>query len=208
MGSPATSTRVICGSRIPSGRLPRICPIALRTSLTARSVGVPIWNWTKVWLLPSRIELSISSTPFTPRIADSTRCVTCVSISSGAAPGCETETIAAGKSMSGLLFTCIPANVIRPASISPTNSTIGGTGLRMHQDEMLRKFIDCYSTEESAWLSLSRRGCTFWPGLRNGPADRTTRSWPLRPWAIVTPASLTLPIVMPRRSISSLPLMT
>jgi hypothetical protein len=28
-----------------------------------------------------------------------------------------------------------------PASISPTNSTIGPTGLRMHQDEMLRKFM-------------------------------------------------------------------
>ena len=48
IGSPAMSTRVTCGSRMPSGRLPRICAIALRTSLTARSVGVPIWNWTKV----------------------------------------------------------------------------------------------------------------------------------------------------------------
>ena len=116
--------------------------MALRTSLTARSVGVPIWNWTKVWLLPSLTVLSISSTPLTPRIAVSTRCVTCVSISFGAAPGCATETIAAGKSMSGLLFTCIPANATSPASISPTKSTIGATGLRMHHDEMLRKFMN------------------------------------------------------------------
>src|SRR4029079_5543436 len=51
------------------------------------------------------------------------------------------ETIAAGRSMSGALFTCIRANEISPASIRPTNSTIGKTGLRMHQDETLRKFI-------------------------------------------------------------------
>ena len=40
---------------------------------------------------------------------------------------------------------CSPAsalNATRPASIRPTNSTIGGTGLRMHQEEMLRKFMD------------------------------------------------------------------
>ena len=126
---------------MPSGRLLRICEIALRTSLTARSVGVPSWNCTKVVLLPSRTVLLISSTPVMPRIADSTRWVTCVSISFGAAPGCDTETIAAGKSMSGALFTCIRANAMRPASIRPTNSTIGPTGLRMHQDEMLRKFM-------------------------------------------------------------------
>jgi hypothetical protein len=33
------------------------------------------------------------------------------------------------------------ANAISPASINPTNKTIGATGLRMHQDEMLRKFM-------------------------------------------------------------------
>jgi hypothetical protein len=35
----------------------------------------------------------------------------------------------------------MPAKVMSPAIIRPTNSTIGGTGLRMHQDEMLRKFM-------------------------------------------------------------------
>ncbi len=43
--------------------------------------------------------------------------------------------------MSGALFTCIRAKATMPASISPTKSTIGKTGLRMHQDEMLRKFM-------------------------------------------------------------------
>ena len=64
------------------------------------------------------------------------------SISLGAAPGCETLTLTAGKSMSGLLLTCMFMNDTRPASSSPMKSTIGGTGLRMHQDEMLRKFIE------------------------------------------------------------------
>ena len=44
--------------------------MALRTSLTARSVGVPSWNCTKVVLLPSLTVLLISSTPLTPRIAE------------------------------------------------------------------------------------------------------------------------------------------
>ena len=49
--------------------------------------------------------------------------------------------MSAGKSMSGALLTCIRANDTSPASISPTNRTIGATGFLMHQDEMLRKFI-------------------------------------------------------------------
>ena len=89
IGSPAKSTRAICGSRIPSGRSLRIWVTASRRSLTARSVGVPMSNWTKVSLLPSRTELLISSTPLTERAAASTFCVIWFSISVGAAPGCE-----------------------------------------------------------------------------------------------------------------------
>jgi len=73
IGSSSASTRVICGSRIPSGRLLRICATALRTSFTARSVGVPSAKDTKVVLLPSVMLLLISSTPVIPRTADSTR---------------------------------------------------------------------------------------------------------------------------------------
>ena len=43
--------------------------------------------------------------------------------------------------MSGLFVTVIPANAMIPASISPMNKTIGGTGFLMHQDEMLRKLM-------------------------------------------------------------------
>src|SRR6185369_2577745 len=55
--------------------------------------------------------------------------------------------------MSGALFTCMRANAMIPASISPTKSTIGPTGLRMHQDEMLRKFMSSllsFSSQASA----------------------------------------------------------
>src|SRR3954466_4255344 len=43
--------------------------------------------------------------------------------------------------MSGLLFTCICMKATMPASSSPANRTIGVTGFRMHQAEMLRKFM-------------------------------------------------------------------
>ncbi len=50
-------------------------------------------NWTKVWLLPSEAVDWISSTPLIERTAASTFWVIWVSISVGAAPGCEMNTI-------------------------------------------------------------------------------------------------------------------
>jgi hypothetical protein len=123
---------------MPSGRSPRICETALRTSLTARSTGVSSSNWTNVLLLPSRTVDWISSTPLMPRMAASTRCVTCVSSSEGAAPGIEIVTSAAGKLMSGLLFTSIRMKLMMPSKVSATNRTSGITGLRIAQLEILR----------------------------------------------------------------------
>ena len=116
--------------------------MALRTSLTARSVGVPIWNWTKVVAVAfadGAVDL-VDAVDSADRRFDPLRDLGFHLV--GAAPGWVTLTEAAGKSMSGLLFTCMPAKAMRPASISPTNSTIGGTGLRMHQEEILRKFMN------------------------------------------------------------------
>ena len=83
----------------------------------------------------------ISSTPLIPRIADldPLRDLRLELVRRGA--GLRHVTTAAGKSMSGALLTCIREKETSPASISPTNSTIGATGLRMHQDEMFRKFM-------------------------------------------------------------------
>src|SRR3546814_8567583 len=67
--------------------------------------------------------------------------LTCVSSSVGAAPGCTTTTCTAGNSTSGLSFTSIRLKLTRPASSSRMNRTIGGTELRMHQAEMLRKLM-------------------------------------------------------------------
>ena len=115
--------------------------MASRTSLTARSVGVPIANWTNVLELPSRIVELISSIPLTPRTAASTFCVTCVSISLGAAPGCEMLISAAGKSISGLSLMLIREKDRVPARSNAMNRTIGATGLRIDHAEMLRKLI-------------------------------------------------------------------
>src|SRR3546814_10493320 len=75
------------------------------------------------------------------RIAASTRWVTWVSISVGAAPGWLMSTSAPGKSMSGSFCTSMRTNEISPARVSATNRTIGGIGLRIDQAEMLRKFM-------------------------------------------------------------------
>ena len=141
MGPPSMSMRLICGSKMPSGSEPLMLAIASRTSFTARSTGVPIVNCTKVCELPSSMRVDIESTPFTPRNAASTFCETWVSISVGAAPGCTITTWAAGKLTSGLLFTCMRMKLTTPARVSATNKTIGTTGLRIAQEEMLRKLM-------------------------------------------------------------------
>ena len=56
----------------------------------------------------------ISLTPLIPRTAASTRRVIWISSSGGAAPGWLIETVAAGELMSGLRFTSIRMNAIRP----------------------------------------------------------------------------------------------
>ena len=132
-----------------------------------------------VWLLPSRIELLISSTPVSPRAAASIRCVTWFSISLGAAPGCATTTIAPGKSMSGKLLTSIRMNATRPASSSPTKNTIGGTGLRMHQDEMLRKFMDLIRLLRLRRLTLRQHPL---PGIEERPRRHHDRFLAAQPF--------------------------
>src|SRR3546814_322287 len=80
-----------------------------------------------------------------PRTAASTRCGTGVSSSVGAAPGGRTTTLAMGKLTSGFWLTSIRLKLTSPASSSATNSTIGGTGLRMAQAEILRKLMTASS---------------------------------------------------------------
>ena len=142
--------RMIWGSRMPSGRLLRICATAERTSSTARSIGVPIASWTTVSDDPSVTLESISSIPCKLRSAASTRCVTWVSSSVGAAPGWLIWTMTTGKSMSGWLLTSSRRKLTIPAIVSMKNRTSDGTGLRIDQAEMFRKLM---------LLPLVRRGC-------------------------------------------------
>ena len=129
------------GSIIPSGRDPRIWSTAFLTSATASFGSVPISNSIKVLELPSLAVELIELTPLIERTADSTSCVIWFSISVGAAPGWEIDTLTAGNSMSGLLTTSMRAKLISPASRRAVNATSGMTGLRIDQAEMFRKLI-------------------------------------------------------------------
>ncbi len=110
-----------------------------RTSFTARSIGVPSVNETLVFDEPSVIWLVMLSTPLTERSDASSFWVTCDSSSGGAAPGWPTDDWTTGMLMSGWTVHLHPQNATRPASVSAMNSTIGATGLRIAQDDMLRK---------------------------------------------------------------------
>jgi len=138
---PFTFARMICGSRIPSGSSPRIWVTASRTSVTARSTGVSSVKETKVSETPSLTVERISSTPSRLRTDASTRWVTWFSSSLGAAPGWLMTTTTPGNVISGFWFTSIRMNDTRPAIVSAMNRTIDGTGFRIDQAEMLRKFI-------------------------------------------------------------------
>ena len=80
------------GSSMPSGRSLRTLETASRTSVTARSIGVPIWNSTMRYASPSIATDVMRLTLPTLATAPSTFCTICVSISGGAAPGCDTLT--------------------------------------------------------------------------------------------------------------------
>ena len=192
------SSRLTCGCKMPCGRSERILAMASRTSLTARSIGVPMANCTMVRLLPSETVLFTSSTPVMLRTAASTRCVTWFSSSSGAAPGCATMIIAPGNSISGWLLMSIARNERMPASISSANSTSGGTGFLIDQAEILR--IVGVSCRNQRVAGAASTGLIVSPGFRKAPALATTRSAPVRPEATPTPASLIAPTSMLRRS--------
>jgi len=92
MAPPSMSRRWTIGSWMPSGRSARTFDTASRTSVTARSIGVPIWNSMPTSAEPS---IAVDSMCFTPPMlatAPSIFWMICVSISGGAAPGCETLT--------------------------------------------------------------------------------------------------------------------
>src|SRR5579862_85610 len=121
---------------MPCGSWTRTLATASRTSATARSMGVPSSNCTKMNAEPSTAqEVMLSRLPM-PAIAPSTFCSTCVSISCGAAPGWLMVTVTPGKEMSGSAVTGRRMKDTRPMKSSTTNSTIGGRGWRIAHAEM------------------------------------------------------------------------
>ena len=115
--------------------------MAFFTSFTDWLTSVPISNSTTVVEDPSLAVELMLRTPGRVRTEDSTNWVIWFSISVGAAPGWLMVAMTTGNSMSGLSCTSMRMKAIRPAIVRPMNSTIGGTGFRMDQAEMLRKFM-------------------------------------------------------------------
>ena len=109
---------------------------ASRTSLRARSTGVPISNSTEVKEPPSDARELMVRTPDTPRTAPSTFCVICVSISGGAAPGWDTWTMMRGNEISGLRLIGKRMKLTIPSTVSTTKATIGSVGLRIAHADM------------------------------------------------------------------------
>ncbi len=72
---------------MPSGRSERTFATASRTSVTARSIGVPIWNSRKILTEPSMIYVVMLRTLPMLAMDPSTFWAIWVSISVGAAPG-------------------------------------------------------------------------------------------------------------------------
>ncbi len=155
---------------------------------------MPISNSIKVLELPSLAVELIVLTPLIERTADSTSWVIWFSISVGAAPGCEIETLTAGNSISGLLTTSICAKASSPANSSAVNATSGMMGLRIDHAEMFWKFI-----ARQVPLLSANCGLTVSPAVRNPPARRTTRSRPVSPSVITMPDRVTEPVVTARR---------
>ncbi len=133
---PSTSIRETVGSWMPAGRSTRTLATASRTSATARSIGVPMLNWTKTRDWPSiASEVMLSMLP-TPATAASTFCMIWVSTSWGEAPGWYTWTNTTGKVTSGLRVTGSRMNATTPMNSSTTNRTIGDTGWRIAHAEI------------------------------------------------------------------------
>ncbi len=128
---------------MPCGSCTRTLATASRTSATARSIGVPSSNCTKMKAWPSTDqEVMLSMLPM-PAMAPSTFCSTCVSISCGAAPGCSMVTVTPGKEMSGSAVIGRRPKDTRPMNSSTTNSTIGGSGWRIAHAEIFFTGFSC-----------------------------------------------------------------
>ena len=171
IGAPDVSIRWTVGSRIPSGRLLRICETRVADvvhSTIYRRSDLQLDDRLAVAFADRAIDLVDAVDAAN---AASTCCVTCFSISAGAAPGWLTPTSTTGKSMSGFWVIVICIKAMIPASVSPMNSTIGATGLRMHHEEMLRKFMR-FRTRRSELPKVKGSAWHGTPVFRNKCHDR------------------------------------
>jgi hypothetical protein len=199
--------RWITGSSMVRGRSALILAIASLTSLTARSVFTSSLNSISVTEEPS---VSVDITCLTPVIlatASSTRLLTWLSSSAGAAPDWVTVTEISGTSMFGKRVTGSFENESSPSTQSTTKSRIDGTGLRIDQAEKLtftrgsRQFAATGVIMSPSRTKVPARATTLSPSAR--PAAISARPPPIRPrvtLVVVTRPSLTACTMAPPRA--------
>ena len=127
---------------------------------------------TWVELKPSRRLELISSTFSTLRIAASTRWVICVLHLARRGAGLRDGDFDRREFDVGEVVHVHLHERDMPASRRPTNSTIGGTGLRMHQEEMLRKFIQLTSCVRPRRIAVRARFASSGRPSSAAPAGR------------------------------------
>src|SRR3954462_1986132 len=136
-GSASGSTLVMTGGS-SSGGTPLI-PAATfsRTSLAASLRLRSSTKRTVIWPPPSLIRAEISSIPETPLIASSIGSITEDEISSGLAPGSDSETLTVAGSARGNRSTPRSRNEKMPSTTSDITSIVAKTGRRTQSSESM-----------------------------------------------------------------------
>src|SRR4051812_15057634 len=136
-GSASGSTLVMTGGSSSGGTL--LIPAATfsRTSLAASLRLRSSTKRTVIWPPPSLILAEISSIPETPLIASSIGSITEDEISSGLAPGSDSETLTVAGSARGNRSTPRSRNEKMPSTTSDITSIVAKTGRRTQSSESM-----------------------------------------------------------------------
>src|SRR4051794_458105 len=136
-GSASGSTLVMTGGSSSGGTL--LIPAATfsRTSLAASLRLRSSTKRTVIWPPPSLIRAEISSIPETPLIASSIGSITDEEISSGLAPGSDSETLTVAGSARGNRSTPRSRNEKIPSTTSDITSIVAKTGRRTQSSDSM-----------------------------------------------------------------------
>src|SRR6266511_1538641 len=155
-GSASGSTFVITGGSNSGGTL-LIAPATFsRTSLTASFRSRSRTNRTVMLPLPSLIRAEISSMPATPLMACSIGSITDEEISSGLAPGSDSDTFTVAGSARGNRSTPRSRNEKIPSTTSDITSIVAKTGRRTHRSDSMARHDLQWNAEPAANTTFLR----------------------------------------------------